>query len=152
MDVSENSGAPKSSILIGVFHYKPSILGYPYFRKHPNRSHFFRCCHGFGWEIWCEQIQRWCQDGLDLRSACRDAPKALGRKWGSFFQKGAKVIGKNQWQGIELIGLLRFLWIYLYSWMDGLIAVNHEMSKVLRLRWPSCGFKDWVSICEFWWP
>ena len=27
MDVSENSGAPKSSILIGVFHYKPSILG-----------------------------------------------------------------------------------------------------------------------------
>ena len=28
---------PKSSILIGprVFHYKPSILGYPYFWKHP---------------------------------------------------------------------------------------------------------------------
>ena len=25
---------PKSSILIGVFHYKPSILGYPYFWKH----------------------------------------------------------------------------------------------------------------------
>ena len=33
--VSENSGAPKSSILIGGFHYKPSILGYPYFWKHP---------------------------------------------------------------------------------------------------------------------
>jgi len=36
-DVSENNGTPKSSILIGfssfplyVFHYKPSILGYPY--------------------------------------------------------------------------------------------------------------------------
>ena len=27
--------SPKSSILIGVFHYKPSILGYPYFWKHP---------------------------------------------------------------------------------------------------------------------
>ena len=26
---------PKSSILIGIFHYKPSILGYPYFWKHP---------------------------------------------------------------------------------------------------------------------
>ena len=26
----------KSSILIGVFHYKPSILGYPYFSKHPS--------------------------------------------------------------------------------------------------------------------
>ena len=25
----------KSSILIMVFHYKPSILGYPYFWKHP---------------------------------------------------------------------------------------------------------------------
>ena len=31
MCVSENSGTPKSSILIGVFDYKPSILGYPYF-------------------------------------------------------------------------------------------------------------------------
>ena len=34
MDVSENSGTPTSSILIGVFHYKPSILGYHYFWKH----------------------------------------------------------------------------------------------------------------------
>ena len=31
MGVSENRGTPKSSILIGVFHYKPSILGYPMF-------------------------------------------------------------------------------------------------------------------------
>ena len=35
LDVSENSGTPKSSSLIGVFHYKPSILEYPYFWKHP---------------------------------------------------------------------------------------------------------------------
>ena len=35
MGVSKNRGTPKSSILIGVFHYKPSILGYPYFWKHP---------------------------------------------------------------------------------------------------------------------
>ena len=38
VDVSENSGTPKSSILIGGFHNKPSILGYPYFRKHPFRG------------------------------------------------------------------------------------------------------------------
>ena len=31
MGVSENSGTPKSSIFNRVFHYKPSILGYPYF-------------------------------------------------------------------------------------------------------------------------
>ena len=34
MGVSKNNGTPKSSILIRfntVFHYKPSILGYPYF-------------------------------------------------------------------------------------------------------------------------
>ena len=31
MGVSENRGTPKSSILIRFFHYKPSILGYPYF-------------------------------------------------------------------------------------------------------------------------
>ena len=34
MQVSENSGTPKSSIN-RVFHYKSSILGYPYFWKHP---------------------------------------------------------------------------------------------------------------------
>ena len=34
--VSENRGfPPKSSILTKVFHYKPSILGYHYFWKHP---------------------------------------------------------------------------------------------------------------------
>ena len=38
MDVSENSGTPKSSILIGfsiINIYKPSILGYPYFWETP---------------------------------------------------------------------------------------------------------------------
>ena len=35
MDVSENSGTPKSSKKYRVFHYKLSILGYPYFWKHP---------------------------------------------------------------------------------------------------------------------
>ena len=38
LDVSESSGTPKSSILNQnnwVFHHKPSILGYPYFWKHP---------------------------------------------------------------------------------------------------------------------
>ena len=34
MGVSKNCGTPKSSILIGFFRYKPSILGYPYFWKH----------------------------------------------------------------------------------------------------------------------
>ena len=35
MGVSENSGTPKSSHFNRVFHYKPSILGFPYFWKHP---------------------------------------------------------------------------------------------------------------------
>ena len=38
MDVSENNGTPKTSILIGFFHYKPSILGYPYFSEPPRYS------------------------------------------------------------------------------------------------------------------
>ena len=36
LSVSENNGIPKSSHFNRVFHYKPSILGYPYFWKHPN--------------------------------------------------------------------------------------------------------------------
>ena len=36
MDVSENSGFSSQIIHFNrVFHYKPSILGYPYFWKHP---------------------------------------------------------------------------------------------------------------------
>jgi len=38
MDVSENGGTPKSSILIGfsmVFHYKPSHFGVPLFLETP---------------------------------------------------------------------------------------------------------------------
>ena len=35
MGVSKNRGTPKSSHFNRVFHYKPSILGYHYFWKHP---------------------------------------------------------------------------------------------------------------------
>ena len=35
MDVSENSGTPPIIHFNRVFHYKPSILGYPYVWKHP---------------------------------------------------------------------------------------------------------------------
>jgi len=41
LGVSKNSGTPKSSILIGFSIYKPSILGYPYFWKHPFLSLLF---------------------------------------------------------------------------------------------------------------
>ena len=37
MDVSENSGTPQIIHFNRVFHYKPSILGYPYFWKHLER-------------------------------------------------------------------------------------------------------------------
>ena len=40
MDVSENSGTPQIIHFNRGFHYKPSILGYPYFWKHP--YHFFK--------------------------------------------------------------------------------------------------------------
>ena len=35
MEVSWNGGTPKSSIFNGIFHYKPSIWGYPHSRKPP---------------------------------------------------------------------------------------------------------------------
>ena len=35
MHVSENSGTPQIIHFNRVFHYKPSILRYPYFWKHP---------------------------------------------------------------------------------------------------------------------
>ena len=49
MGVSKNDGTPKSSHFNRVFQYKPSILGYHYFWKHPNGSNhvfFFPECAG----------------------------------------------------------------------------------------------------------
>ena len=43
MGVSENGVTPKSSHFSRVLHYKPSILEYPYFWKHPHRH----CRYGF---------------------------------------------------------------------------------------------------------
>ena len=37
MGVAKNRGTLKSSTFNKVCHYKPSILGYPYFWKHPNQ-------------------------------------------------------------------------------------------------------------------
>ena len=36
--VSENSGTPQIIHFNRAFHYKPSILGYPFFWKHPNKQ------------------------------------------------------------------------------------------------------------------
>ena len=38
MDVSKNRGAPQIIHFNRVFHYKPSILGYHYFWKHPYQN------------------------------------------------------------------------------------------------------------------
>ena len=51
LGVSENRGTPKSSILIGIS-IKPSILGYPYFWKHPLPSR--------DWCTLCAGDGRWC--------------------------------------------------------------------------------------------
>ena len=47
MGVSKNRGGPpKSSILYNrVFHCKPSVLGYPYFWKHPYNTHITNLGH-----------------------------------------------------------------------------------------------------------
>ena len=55
MGVSENSGTPTSSILIGFFQYKPSNLGYHYFRKHPYvaQSTVPICCTKYCYHMCC---------------------------------------------------------------------------------------------------
>ena len=78
--VSKNRGTTKSWILIGLsmfFHYKPSILGYPYFWKHPHVCFWwefedfavgprspsfplFVCPPGWRWRLHCKsQLVTW---------------------------------------------------------------------------------------------
>ena len=56
MGVSKNSGTPKSSIFKRVFHYKPSILGYPYFWKYPYKHVHFEATFHFNPSV--EKIRR----------------------------------------------------------------------------------------------
>ena len=44
MDVSENNGTTKIIHFNRVFRYKPSILGYPHFWKHPYQAHISLFC------------------------------------------------------------------------------------------------------------
>ena len=49
MDISENNGTPKIIHFNRIFHYKPSILWYPYFWKHPYTS---ACNHQTSWQTY----------------------------------------------------------------------------------------------------
>ena len=54
MDVSKTNGKTPQIIHFNrVFHYKPSILGYPYFWKHPN---FLRCDFSMFFQFSCIQV------------------------------------------------------------------------------------------------
>ena len=44
----KNSGTPQIIHFSRVFHYKPSILGYPYFWKHPYKHILFFPCFSMG--------------------------------------------------------------------------------------------------------
>ena len=84
MDVSENNGTPKSSHFNRDFHYKPSILGYPYFWKHPHGWIFsglserflgatvFVSRHGL-----CHEFFAACVPHADLPGST--SPKSIGR-------------------------------------------------------------------------
>ena len=105
LDVSENSGNPQIIHFNRVFHYKhykPSILGYPYFWKHPSAV----CCHCSTvqtavvrwWYVWGGNYfgssktrnlaaalngnQRWFKTWLErvgesLKMATKDGPRGL---------------------------------------------------------------------------
>ena len=70
LGVSENNGTPKSSHFNRIFHYKPSILGYPYFWKHPFRE-----------TIGCNPSQIKGTYGLHLQGAYLEIPSQLERSW-----------------------------------------------------------------------
>ena len=63
MDVSENNGTPKSSILIGFFNYKPSILGVPLFLETPIFIYIWNSNDP------CFDWKRPCLGGVDLQKS-----------------------------------------------------------------------------------
>ena len=90
MSVSENDGfSPQIIHFNRVFHYKPSILGYPYFWKHPNGQYNeMRPC-------------KLCPCWLSFSQIC-------SRKWWTFFwippvDFRPLMMIKNSWQDLEQI-------------------------------------------------
>ncbi len=89
LGVFKNRGTPKSSILIGVFPYKPSILGYPYFWKHPrvcyekpSNIRWIPSISNIGQGFFAPQLQ------LEMSTSCARGPVLnSGRIQGDVFGK-----------------------------------------------------------------
>ena len=76
MGVSDNSGTPKSSILIGFPLFSPSILGYPYFWKHPYIMIYIYIYYVLLYYIFGEHLE------LLLKALlCHTALKGEGKQW-----------------------------------------------------------------------
>ena len=114
MDVSKNRGTPKSSILIGVFHYKPSILGYHIFGKRLNGEWEFDgrgCCklRVVLWLYLLESVGR-CGDRIDVVLAVRP-------EWGvhTVFSPVPGIMNSSWWMVVMIMmenGLRCSRWLF----------------------------------------
>ena len=116
MGVSKNRGTPKSSHFNRRFHYKPSILGYPYFWKHPypnKQPDFFPVAWFFKdkWEVCflgCKSSSQWSKQTL----RCWKGVSFIPNSTSSIYQKVALVL----WSTICSLKHLRLLlWKFLTS-------------------------------------
>ena len=135
LDVSENSGTPKSSIFIRVFHYKPSILGvFPLFLETPN-FHF----------TYQETVLRRLSSSASL--------KRLGT-WDVLADGGCNHMGVSENGGTPKSSILigfpiinhPFWGIPIFGNIHMIVAWHHSNSTVLKI-----GFIKWSWLSSWTW-
>ena len=107
IDVSKNSGFyPQSLHFNRVFHYKPSILGYPYFRKPPNWG-------------WSGKRLSWHCCPHESEGICL-APAEKNRRNGKCFHGSPLAQGRRS---------LR-VWLPCQFWAQGYTTAQFEIAKI----------------------
>ena len=134
MGVSKNGGTPRSSHLDRDFHYKPSILGYHYFWKHPNNRDSQKTVY---------TLQAYLALG-NMKGEQKQKPEQLLQKslsrtiswfWHTFFLVDFKV-------------LLAVFWVKWYH-QTQVHCKSTSWLVAVRIGFPSCSFVDSVLL-SFW--
>ena len=159
MDVSKNSGTPKSSILYDrVFHYKPSILGYPYFWKHPDVSNVVKRTprHGMPKKA---LVLRTCPGAKNTAALIlKICPVVDSRTWNFAGPQNREMIpcffSRCSWMSRSSRGFLHFLVRVFYHldlfsisyrrFFRSVVGISQNCSAIFRAR-RQRGYTQWQS-------
>ena len=164
MGVSWNGGTPQIIHFNRVFHYKPSILGYHYFWKHPwlyrtavapekclEGKTFFPLFEVIHFSIGHVQnlgsVSQYCRYPPIFFGGCiklhqRDMLCFIG-DWNGFINVGSSNVAWN----LGVVELLNMTCIDIFRWLEiWSLRIFGYVSCALGMQWMVTGYKSWIYV------